>query len=145
MATTAQWVFDKAMHLMDEVNESTGETDTSDTKEYKNRTIPILNILRVECFPASDTYEVVEPGKRPICPEIPDFNTPIGLDDGICQGVLPYGLAAHLLLDENPDVASYFNARYTELLAEYRKGIPTGSGDITDLYGGIEMGQFAHW
>ena len=145
MATTAQWVFDKAMHLMDEVNESTGETDTSDTKEYKNRTIPILNILRVECFPASDTYEVVEPGKRPICPEIPDFDTPIGLDDGICQGVLPYGLAAHLLLDENPDVASYFNARYTELLAEYRKAIPTGSADITDLYGGIEMGQFARW
>lgn len=145
MATTAQWVFDKAMHLMDEVNESTGETDTSDTKEYKNRTIPILNILRVECFPASDTYEVTQPGKRPICPEIMDYETPIFLDDGICQGVLPYGLAAHLLLDENPDVAAYFNQRYTELLAEYRKGIPTASDDISDLYGGIEYGWFSRW
>ena len=54
MATTAQWIFEKAMNLMDEVNESTGATDTADTREYKNRTIPILNILRVECFPASD-------------------------------------------------------------------------------------------
>ena len=34
MATNAQWVFEKAMHLMDEVNESTGETDTADTREY---------------------------------------------------------------------------------------------------------------
>ena len=138
MATNAQWVFEKAMHLMDEVNESTGETDTADTREYKNRTIPILNILRIECFPASDTYAVTEPGKRPICPEIPDF-------DGICQGVLPYGLAAHLLLDENPDVAAYFNQRYEQLLAEYRAGIPAAAEDIQDLYGGIEYGCFASW
>ncbi len=143
--TTAQWVFDKAMNLMDEVNESTGQTDTADTKEYKNRTLAILNILRVECFPASDTYTVTTPGKRPICPEILDFETEIGLDDGLCQGVLPYGLAAHLLLDENPDMASYFNQRYQELLTQYRYGVPTATEDIQDLYGGIEYGQFGAW
>ncbi len=143
--TTAQWVFDKAMNLMDEVNESTGQTDTADTKEYKNRTLAILNILRVECFPASDTYTVTTPGKRPICPEILDFETEIGLDDGLCQGVLPYGLAAHLLLDENPDMASYFNQRYQELLAQYRYGVPAATEDIQDLYGGIEYGQFGAW
>lgn len=143
--TTAQWVFDKAMNLMDEVNESTGQTDTADTKEYKNRTLAILNILRMECFPASDTYTVTTPGKRPICPEILDFETEIGLDDGLCQGVLPYGLAAHLLLDENPDMASYFNQRYQELLAQYRYGVPAATEDIQDLYGGIEYGQFGAW
>lgn len=145
MSTNAQWVFDKAMNLMDEVNESTGQTDTADTKEYKNRTLAILNILRVECFPASDTYAVTEPGKRPICPEITDFETPIGLDDGICQGVLPYGLAAHLLLDENPDMASYFNQRYSELLAQYKYGIPAEAEDIETMYGGIEYGYFGRW
>ena len=145
MATTAQWVFDKAMNLMDEVNVSTGAADTADTREYKNRTIPILNILRVECFPASDTYAVAEPGRRPVCPEIADFEAEIGLDDGLCQGVLPYGLAAHLLLDDNPDVAAFFNQRYAELLSEYRRGIPAASEDIQDLYGGIEYGQFARW
>lgn len=143
--TNAQWIFEKTMHLMDEVNESTGATDTSDTKEYKNRTIPILNILRVECFPASDTYQVTEPGKRPICPEITDFQSAIGLDDGICQGVLPYGLAAHLLLDENPDVAAYFNQRYTELLLQHKNSIPTAAEEIQNLYGGIEYGQFSRW
>ena len=145
MATTAQQVFDMAMNLMDEINESTGATDTADTREYKNRTIAILNILRMECFPASDTYLVTQPGKRPVCPEIPDFQTPIGLDDGICQGVLPYGLAAHLLLDENPDVAAYFSQRYAELLEQYRNRLPAESEDITPLYGGIEYGQFASW
>lgn len=143
--TTAQWVFEMAMHLMDEANTSTGETDTADTKEYKNRTLPILNILRIECFPASDTYTVSKPGKRPICREITDFTTPIGLDDGLCQGVLPYGLAAHLLLDENPDVAAYFNQRYQELLFQYRNGIPSASEAIDPLYGGIEYGWFARW
>ncbi len=130
---------------MDEVNESTGQADTSDTKEYKNRTLPILNVLRIECFPFSDTYAVTEPGKRPICPEIPDFEAEIGMDDGICQGVLPYGLAAHLLLDENPTVASYFQQRYEEALNAARRGVPAGSEEIVDLYGGIEYGRFARW
>lgn len=143
--TTAQWVFEKAMHLMDEVNESNGQADTSDTKEYKNRTLAILNILRIECFPASDTYVVTQPGKRPICPEIQRFTAEIGLDDGICQGVLPYGLAAHLLLDENPTVASYFQQRYEEALAAAKAGLPSAAEDIVDLYGGIEHGQFARW
>lgn len=143
--TNAQWVFEKAMHLMDEVNESTGAADTADTKEYKNRTLPILNILRVECFFASDTYSVSKPGKRPVCREITDFESPINLDDGICQGVLPYGLAAHLLLDENPDVAAYFNQRYQELLLQMKNGLPAEAQDIEDLYGGIEYGYFARW
>ena len=41
-STTAQRVFDIAMGLIDEVNESSGETDTSDTREYKVRTLLIL-------------------------------------------------------------------------------------------------------
>jgi len=143
--TTAQWIFEQAMHLMDEGNESTGKADTADTKEYKNRTLPILNILRVECFPASDTYRVHEAGKRPVCPEILDFETGIGLDDGICQGVLPYGLAAHLLLDENPDMAAFFQQRYEEALSLARRGLAAGGEDIVDLYGGIGLGQFARW
>lgn len=143
--TNAQWVFEKAMHLMDEGNESTGVADTADTRDYKHRTLPILNVLRIECFPYSDTYAVTQPGKRPVCPEITDFECEIGLDDGICQGVLPYGLAAHLLLDENPSLASYFQQRYEELLNALKKGMPTGSEDIVNLYGSIEHCEYARW
>lgn len=145
MATNAQQVFEQAMHLMDEVNESTASADTADTKEYKNRTLAILNVLRVECFPASDTYVVLAPGKRPVCPMITNFESPIGLDDGICQGVLPYGLAAHLLLDENPAVASYFQQRYEEALRVAKQGVPAAAEDITNVYGGIEHGRYGWW
>lgn len=143
--TTAQTVFELAMNLMDEVNESTGKADTADTKEYKNRTLSILNVLRVECFPYSDTYAVPEPGKRPVCPLVTDFTTGIGLDDGICQGLLPYGLAAHLLLGEDDDKAKYFQQRYEEKLAQLAAGIPTQGEEIQLPYGGIEFGQFARW
>lgn len=143
--TNAQRVFELAMNLMDEVNESTGAADTSDTKEYKNRTLAILNILRVDCYPYSDTYTVETPGKRPICPLIEDFTGPIGLDDAICQSVLPYGLAAQLLLDENPDQASFYQQRYEELLASVARQLPAVEETVTDLYGGIEMGRFGRW
>lgn len=143
--TSAQTVFELAIHLMDEGNEATGQADTNDTLEYKHRTIPILNVLKVECYPFSDTWQRTEEGKRPICAEVVNFTDPIGLDDGICQGVLPYGLAAHLLLGEDDAKASYFNQRYQELLAQLARGIPVSGEDIETLYGTIEFGQFAHW
>ena len=40
---TVQGVYDKAIRLIDAQNENTGSTDTSDTKEYKLRTLSILN------------------------------------------------------------------------------------------------------
>lgn len=142
MATNALRVFELAMNLIDEVNESSGAFDTSDTKEYKNRTLAILNILRGELFPFSDTYAPVldEDGKpnykrRPIVLTIENFEDDIQLDDYICQTVMPYGLAAHLLLDENPSTAGYFQQRYDELKAQLSRGMPAVAEDIDDVYG----------
>lgn len=145
--TTAQRVFDIAMGLMDEVNESTGNTDTSDTREYKVRTLLILNALRGELFPYSDTFSIEEPGKRPILAVIQDFRDVIGMDDFVCQSVMPYGLAAHLLLDENPSAASFFMQRYEELKANLAKGFPSASEAIEDVYGSIThpYNHFAEW
>lgn len=113
--TDAKKVFDLAIHLMDEQYELTGETHTVDTKEYEFRTLSILNVLRHELYPYSDTYEIGKDGKRYICPEITSFDQAIDLDDAIAQGVMPYGLAAHLLLGENDTMAAFFNQRYAEL------------------------------
>lgn len=148
--TTAQRVFDLAMGLMDEVNETNGATDTADTKEYKNRTLFILNILRGELYPFSDTYDNSEAGFRPIVGEISDFNSPIDLDDYCCQSVMPYGLAAHLLVDENPTSANFFQSRYEELLMKLSRGMPVMSEDIVDVYGGGRGGiepynEFSRW
>ena len=116
--TDANWVFDRAIHLMDEQYEQSGETRTVDTKEYEYRTLSILNVLRHELYPYSDTFEVRTDGKRQICPELTAFDQAIDLDDAIAQGVLPYGLAAHLLLGENNTLAAFFNQRYAELVHE---------------------------
>lgn len=145
--TTAQRVFDITMGLIDEVNESNGATDTADTKEYKVRTLFILNALRGELYPWSDTYTVEEPGKRPILPPIQKFADIIGMDDYICQTVMPYGLAAHLLLDENPSAAGFFMSRYEEKRDTLARGLPQQSEPIEDVYGGMHhpYNHFAQW
>ena len=61
--TTGQQVFEWAMHLMDETRPSTGAVDVPETRGYKNRAVPILNILQQECFPCSDTWAAETPGR----------------------------------------------------------------------------------
>lgn len=142
---TAQDIFDEAMGLMDEVNELSGATDTADTREYKNRTLFILNILRGELYPYSDTYITNTKKFRPIVDKIVDFETPIDLDDYICETVMPYGLAAHLLLDENPSSASYFQQRYEELVSKLSRGLPAVSEEIIDVHFGNNAGYEYDW
>lgn len=114
--TDANWVFDRAIQLMDEQSVWNGATRTEDTETYRVRTLGILNVLRHELYPYSDTFERGTDGKRIICPEVKEFDQPINLDDALAQTVLPYGLAAHLLLGENNAAASVFFQRYAELL-----------------------------
>lgn len=145
MATSAQGVFELTMALMDELNEQ-GAADTSDTAEYKHRSLEILNVLQGELFPFSDIYAATEPGKRAIAVPIINFTAEIqSLDDFICRSVLPYGLAAHLLMDENPGAASFFQQRYDELKMQLSRGMAAVSEEIEDLYGGIEHGEYAYW
>lgn len=139
MSTTAKWVFDKAIFLMDEQNESTGQTQTSDTKEYEFRSVPILNILRHELYPISDTYKQSADGKRPISTEIESLDDYIDLDDFVAQGIMPYGLAAHLLLGENDSVANYFSQRYSEMYAAAVRSLPSQFEDIPLHYGGLSV------
>ena len=144
--TNAQRVFDLTMALMDEMSES-GQADTADTKEYKNRTLNILNVLRGELYPYSDTYKNSDDNKRPIADVIENFEDGISLDDYICQSVLPYGLAAHLLLDENPNSASFFQQKYDELKSMLARGLPQESVEIEDVYsdGYYPHNDFGWW
>lgn len=144
--TTAQQVFDITMGLIDEVNGSSGATDTADTREYRVRALYILNALRGELYPYSDTYTAATDGSRPIAPAILAFDGIIQLDDHICQSVLPYGLAAQLLLGEDPSSASFFQQRYEELRDGLTKGFPKSSESIVDVYGVCtEYNEFSRW
>lgn len=145
MSVTAQQIFDLAVQLMGAADRVTGRTDTADTAEYKNRALSILNVLQNECLDCSDTYAPGAGGIRPVCPLLADFTTPLALDDGVCLGVLPYGLAAHLLLDENAPSAAFFNDRYEQRKTAMKNSIPRGFAPIENVYGGIEFGRFASW
>ena len=69
---------------------------------------------------------------------------PVG-DTSYSLGALPYGLAAGLLVDENPSAASFYQQRYEEMRAYYLARLQAAVGDIGNLYGGIEYGRFAGW
>lgn len=144
---SVQSVFDKAMYLIDAQNESTGSTDNGDTTEYKVRTIGILNNLIDDVYPASDTFVIGEDGKRPALDDLADFSDEIRMDPYIVRSVLPCGLAAKLLSEENPTLADFFWQLYEQRLAKAREGVPAAFESIEDglPYGGIEYGEFARW
>lgn len=146
---TVQDVFDIAIHLMDAQNESTGSTETADTKEYQLRTPSLLNSVLDRAYPASDNFLEAADRKRPICPKISAMTDEIALDERICTGILPYGLAGLLLTEENPVLANFFWQTFLEQLEEAKRGVPAGIDSVEDVYGfisdNLEFGRFAHW
>lgn len=146
---TAQDVFDIAIRLMDAQNESTGSTETADTKEYRLRTPSLLNSILDRAYPASDNWPDAVDRKRPVCPKVEAMTDPIDLDERICTGILPYGLAGLLLTEENPDLANFFWQTFLEQLEEARRGVPAAESSVEDVYGFlrdmVEFGRFAQW
>jgi hypothetical protein len=139
MATTARDVFTIAMALLDELGEKNGEAERNENRDYMQRTLGILTQVRGELYPYSDTYRLGARGRRPICRTIKTFDEKLGLDDFLCQSVLPCALAARLVIDENPSVAAYYERKYQELLARYADKRPRWFEPIPDLYGGARV------
>lgn len=130
MPVTAQWLFERAIALMDEGDERTGAMDTGETKAYKHRTLSILNVLGEECREAFG-------GKGP-WRELTEFDQALCLPGGPAREVLPYGLAAHLFLEEDPAAANFFQQRYEELLERHRRRAGAAIEAIAPPYGGLD-------
>jgi hypothetical protein len=114
----AQDVFTIAMNLMDE--ETQDGTFTGYPAEYKKKAWPILSLLQAELLPSTIL---------PIA--ITDENSVLQIDDRSAVTTLPYGLAAHLLINEDQNRAAFFNSRYDEL----KRKRPARIIKITDVYG----------
>lgn len=134
---TVQKIFDMAIHLMDEQNESTGATETVDTEEYKFRTISVLNGVIPALRPYSEkpwkdrtaAILYVEDYKNP------RFNQDIPLDDTLCLALLPLYLAAMLLSGENEELSALFMNRYERAFLDLRNKLPAEFEPITPVYG----------
>jgi hypothetical protein len=114
---TAEQVFLTAMDLMDE--ESEDGTYNGYPEEYKKKAWRILTLLQSELTPASMVPSSVT-----------DETSTFYLDDRTSLTVLPYGLAAHLLMNEDQNRASFFNSRYDEL----KRKRPARAVKISDVY-----------
>lgn len=114
----AQDVFVITMNLMDEISQDGTYAGYSD--DYKKKSWSILTTLQTELLPLS---------VDPIA--ITSDQSTLQVDDRTANMVLPYGLAAHLLITEDTTRASFFNSRYDEL----KRRRPAKIAKITDVYG----------
>ena len=130
-------VFDAAMGIMDELAAG-GQALTPDTEEYAQRTPAIINALVSELKILTGEREEWLPV------ESLEERVPVG-DTSYALGALPYGLAANLLIDENPSAASFYQQRYEELRALFVSRLKASVEDIDMLYGGVGEGRFARW
>lgn len=138
---TVQQVFDMAIHIIDEQNETNGATVTVDTNEYKYRTISVLNSVIPRLYPYSGTYKQTA-GGRPAPSQLyvdnykdPDFEQTIPLDDVLSLSVLPYYLAAQLISAENTELANWCMNIYNNHFADLRDKVPAAFEPITTPYG----------
>ena len=149
MALTVQQIFDRAIFIMDEQS-SEGRTTTTDTLDYQERTVGIINTLIQECYPYSDTFSrPKKANRRGVADFVADMKDEVDLDDYICGSVMPHGLASYLLSTEDKDLSNFFYQRYQELLMKARDGVLAESEDIYDVYAPsghpIEYGRFSRW
>ena len=127
---TVREIFDASMGLIDELG-SKGESLRRETEEYQRRTPSIINMMISE-------YRLLS-GER-------GGFVPMESLEAYALGVMQYGLAANLLVDENPAAAGFYQQRYEELRNIYfSRRMSDGGEAIEDIYGGIEFGQFARW
>ena len=124
------------MSIMDELS-TAGEAANSDTREYEQRTPAILNVLLTE-------LKVLRGDDADWLP-LEGMDEPVPVETNYALGAMPYGLAANLLVDENPTAASCYQQRYEELRALFVSRLKASVEDIDMLYGGVGEGRFARW
>ena len=131
---TGRDVFDIAMVLIDEQDPRTGRTDGSENREYMVRSPGLLNLLMQEacevCFHAGGIHATRK---------VRDLGHALDLDDRVCTGVLPYGLAGLLVMEENPRCSGILLDTYKRLLETFRRSSSGATHErIDNAYGGFE-------
>lgn len=134
--TTGKDIFSAAMSIMDELS-AAGEAVHSDTMEYEQRAPAILNVMLTE-------IKVLRGDASDWLP-LEGLDEPVPVETNYALGAMPYGLAANLLVDENPTAASFYQQRYEELRTLFVSRLPASVEDIEMLYGGVGGGSFSRW
>lgn len=121
------------MSLMDE-RKNDGSVDINSTKDYLARTPGILTVLQTEIV-----MELKRVGaKVNSLDEVRTMATDIDLEDDICLGIIPYGLASRLLAQEDTALSNYFSSLYDSKIGRYLSQFKTAveQEDREDVYDG---------
>ena len=125
--SSAQEVFDAALALMDEGEGGSLEPEPG----FSDRALKLMNSLRAEILSLL--------GDRGLYAPIENMESELeGLSPAFALGALPYGIAAHLLIDEQSAMSAFYHERYTELIFAFSKCAKSQSEDIKNLYRGEE-------
>jgi len=127
----AEDVFKMTMALIDEMLDS-GELDANSVAEYRAKSPSILTILQNEIIGIENRYRKFENYIKPI--KIENLEQQVQVDDIKANTLLTNGLAAHLLLHEDKNLASFFQQRYEELRGIYLKPTPNTADKKIDVY-----------
>lgn len=136
-----QQIFDMAMDLMDEADETSGSTDTMDTKEYRIRTISILNSGIQLLYPYSSNCDRTVAGRPYAEPLVaderkePDFSQILPIDDALCLALLPFYLASLLRAGEDGEFSARMMNEFNRAFAELRSAVPAQFEQIIPAYG----------
>lgn len=121
---TCKEIYDITMALMDEMKDnkdvnSSFEVDYEQNRDYQARTPGILTILQTQVVmylkKFGNDIDTLEP--------LTTMEDEVDLDQNICTGVLPYGLAARLLGQEDTTMSYYFNDLYNSNLEAARYSV----------------------
>lgn len=109
---------------------------------YKERCVPLINALMSQCYQYTEDYKS---GSRSGWVPIADLDdTIMCFDQTVVLGVMPYGLAAALYIDEDPARANSWQQQYEEGLLNARR-VPHEIGQITDVYGCFSGKNYGAW
>ena len=138
---TADYVFEKVMHIHDDADEATGQHDIADNREYKNRMLPLINTRLSELRQYTTPTPTGTAGTRAAVTRVTNWTDEIPLDD-FCIDVLIFGVAALMFTIEDTSSAGYDQQEYERLLADLRmgRGVGAEAEPIEDVYSGSYVG-----
>ena len=103
-------------------------------ENYWEQFIPVLNIVLVDCLPLENgllEYDGEEPMKE--APRIISKEDTIPYRDEIVRGVLPYGIASRLTIDDGePNKTGFLEQNYVE---RYNSFVRARSTAVDDIWG----------
>lgn len=106
-----------------------------DATDYEAQVVPLINIMTVELLELNRAICLYK-GKEPLVSapyyvDLTNLDVEMPYESEITAGVMPYGLAAKLALDDEMAKASYFNNEYVEKQQQYTR---YRVGTVEDVY-----------